>query len=289
MLLFEFALRDTKKLVSLMKTCEIACSHSDTAMLKIKPKGVYIMLTDMESFSCLEIRLLDVPLKLHCEEYTVKIILDSFASILRTILKHKHSAVFVAEKDSPLKLQIRQVNPSTNKIVETHVVETAEHRARVFHVCSTTAFRANSDYVEFRIPCVEFNKIITMQCIISGNCGGVGEIKAVPDGACAQYTHSSCAQYTHIQLHVKNHGGMGGGVTIHATSPQLIHSPKADFETKYLLTYLKRVQNLFANPTESMTIIASKKGVLLQTDVRDGHSVLVFIADVSNEDLQSYA
>lgn len=281
MLLFELTLKDHKRVSALIKTCETACSLSDTAMIKIKPKGLYIMLTDMESFSCLEIRMLDMPastLRLHASEYTVKIILDSFVNILRTIQKHKHTAVIVADHETPLTLQIRQVNPATSKVVESHSVESAEHRARVFHVSSTTAFRANAEYSEFRIPSVELNKIITMQCIISGNSGGVGEINVKGND---------------IQFYVKNGGGMGGGVTIHgntrSTTVPILHSPAETIHTKYLLTYLKRAQNLFSNPSDNVTIYVSKKGFLLQTDIRDGHSVLVFIADVSNEDLQSYA
>lgn len=289
MLLFELAFREWKKLSAFVKTCEALYNHSDTALFKVKPKGLYIMLTDFESLCCLETRLFDQGknmLKMNCTEYTVKIMLDSFVSILRKVLKNKHSALVSADDETPYVLQIREVIGHTNKTVETHQVESAEHRARVYHVLSTNEFRRRSTggYVQFRLPYVEFNKLITMQCIVSGNCGGVGEVTATPpdeQGVCK------------IRFFVRNNGGMGGGVTLHthaqAASAPLQHAPHQSVRLQYFLTYLKRSQSIFSNPTDSVTVYVSNQGLLLQTDVKDGHCVVVFIADVSQEDLDSYA
>lgn len=289
MLLFEWAFREWKKLSSFVKTCEAMCNQSDTAMVKVKPKGLYIMLTDFESLCCLETRLLDSGkknLKLHCPEYTVKIMLDSFVSILRRILKNKNAAVLYAEDDQPYSLKIRETATHTQRWVDTHVVESAEHRARVYHLLSTHEFRrVSGDYVQFRLPNAEFNKLITLKCILSGNCGGVGEIRVTPsetpDGPCR------------IHFYVRNHGGMGGGVTLYthpqAASAPLQHTPTAPLRMSYFLAYLRRAQNLFAHPTDFVTLYVSAKGLLLQTDVKDSHCSVVFLSDVSHEDLDSYA
>lgn len=290
MLLFELALRDWKKLSAFVKTCEAMFNQSDTAMLKIKPKGLYLMLTDFESMCCLETRLLDHSkqmLKMNCPEYTVKVMLDSLIQILRRILKNKHTALLWADDEAPYVLQIREIAGHTNRTVETHQVESAEHRARVFHVISTNQFRKRSaQYAQFRMPYVEFNKLITMQCIISGSCGGVGEVTVTPP------TNAS-DDVCKIRFFVRNHGGMSGGVTLHtragAPTAPLQHAPTQSLHLKYILTYLKRAQSLFTNLTDSLTIYLSEKGMLMQTDVKDGHCVVVFIADVSTDDLDSYA
>lgn len=288
MLLFELAFREGKRLAAFVKTCEAMYNQSDTALFKVKPKGLYIMLTDFESLCCLETRLLDTGkgmLQLHCPEYTVKILLDSLIAILRKILKNKHMAVLSAAADEPYTLRVAEVAGASHKTLESYTVDTAEHRARVYHVLSTNAFRQQSqNYVQFRVPYAEFNKLITMQCIVSGNCGGVGEIAVTP----------VAMERCQIRFHVRNQAGMHGGVTLHthaqAPSAPLLHRPDHGFQLKYFLTYLKRSQNLFTSPTtDFLTIYASEKGLLLQTDVKDGHCVVVFIADVSSEDLDSYA
>jgi len=288
MLLFELAFREGKRLAAFVKTCEAMYNQSDTALFKVKPKGLYILLTDFESLCCLETRLLDTGkgmLKMNCTEYTVKVMLDSFISVLRKILKNKHSALLSAEDESPYVLQIREVVGVTNKTVETYTVESAEHRARVYHILSTNTFRQQANhYVQFRLPVAEFNKLITMQCIISGNCGGVGEMVVTP---------AASSELCSIRLHVRNQAGMHGGVTLHthakAPSAPLLHRPEQAFQLQYFLTYLKRSQNLFSCPTDFLTVYASDKGLLLQTDVKDGHCVVIFLADISHEDLDSYA
>lgn len=286
MLLFELTFRDWKKLSAFVKTCESIYNQSDTVMVKVKLKGLYIMLTDYESLCCVEARLLDTDsklIRLNCPEYTVKIVLDSLINIFRKILKNKHSAVLFAEDENPYTLQVREIAGHTNKTVEVHKVETAEHRARVFHIMSTNEFKNRSDsYLQFRLPQHEFNKLITMQCIISGNYGGIGEVIVKPD-----------VKRCHIQFYARNNGGMGGGVTVHthdnAESAPLQHMPAHNLHIKYFLTYLKRAQNMFTSIVDYITIYVSDKGMLLQTDVKDGQCVVIFIADVSNEDLDSYA
>lgn len=291
MRLFELAFRDWKRLSAFVKTCESTVTHSDTAMFKVKPKGVYVMLTDFESMCCVEVRLMDMTktmLKMNSPEVSVKIMLDSFVAALRKVLKNKHSAIVYVEDDDPYTLQINEVVGQTNKLVEQHRIESAEHRPRVYHILSTNGFKQKSkSYVQFKIPNSEFNKIITTQCIGSGNCGGVGEISAIPSPS------SVSPGAVKIRFSVRNSGGMATSLTIHtnlkALTIPLQNCPTSAVQMRYCLTYLKRSQNLFANPSDHVNVYISDLGMILQTEIKDNHSVVVFIADVSNEDMDSYA
>jgi hypothetical protein len=289
---FELIFRDLRGLSAFIKTCEAMSIHSDTALFKVKKRGVYILLSDAESFSCLEMRLtdnLDGMLRLQCKEYTIKILLDSLTDILRHILRAKHSAVIYAEKDtgnfgavSNQALYVREF--ATNKIIQTHKVTDIEHRARVYHIISTHQFRKRSrDHVQFRIPSIELNKIITQQAILSGNNGGVGELIIVPTGN----------EHCDIQFFTQNNSGGKGSLTIHthtkAETVPIQTMPNHKIHSKYFITYLKRSQNLLISPTDSVTMYVSERGILLQTDCKDHHSVVIFIADISDEDLDSYS
>lgn len=321
--MFEIVLRDWKMIGSMVKTCEALCNQSDTVMLKVKQKGVYIMLTDVESFCCAEVRISNVHCKITKQFATVKILFDSFIGILRCIAKNKNGAVIFMDESEPYVLKIHQVagtvaikdfkgltkeskdskemkdskeskeikeikdieefKESKIKIIDTQRVQSAESRARVYYLISSQMFRksAANEYVHFRIPGAEFNRIITTMCIISGNSGGVGNVDVVPGES----------DRVSIRFYVVNGGGMRGGITVHthkgAQSVPLIHTSSTPIHIKYLVTYLKRSQSLFQ--CETVTMYISKQGILLQTDEHDNHSVLMFLANVSNEDLNSYA
>lgn len=282
--LFEFTFREPRKLSAFIKTCESMCFHSDTALFKVKKRGIYVLLTDLESFCCLECRFtenIQNMLKMVCHEFSAKILLDSLTSILRKILKNKHSAILYAA--SQHQLLVREVGAQSSKVIETYTVESTETRARVYYLLSTHEFREqSSDYVQFRIQNVEFNKIITMQSILSGSSGGIGEITVTPleDNKCS------------IRFFLKNHSGAAGGVTIHsfptAETVPIQRMPQSQIIMNYFLTYLKRSQNLFAMPLDFITVYISKRGILIQTDVKENHSIVIFTVATDDIDLDSF-
>lgn len=293
---FELAFRESRKLSSFIKTCEAMCVQSDTALFKVKPRGVYIMLTDFESLCCLETRVTDNiggMFKMNCPEFTSKILLDSLTSILRKIMKNKHSAILCADEENSRQLKVREVLGQTYRLVAEHIVASTEHRARVYQIMSTNRFqRLSQNFVKFRIPNIEFNKIVTMQSIISGTHGGVGEITITPipdeeDAHCLLPKNR-----VSIKFFLQNSSGDRGNLTIHthplAETVPILHRPEETIRCQYFLTYLKRSQNLLSVPSDSVTVYVSNKGIMLQTDYKDHHSTVVYTADISDEDLQSY-
>jgi len=296
---FELAFREQRKLNSFIKTCEAMCVQSDTALFKVKRRGAYIMLSDFESLCCLEARITDGiqgMLKMHCKEFTAKILLDSLTSVLRRVLKNKHSAILFGDLDDDHKLQVKEVIGQSHRVVAVHQITSTENRARVYHVISTHQFRQKSkNYVQFRLPNVEFNKLITMQSIISGTNGGVGAMLITPiddekgpGGPETDPPKNRCD----IKFFLKNNGGGMGGVTIHTHTASevvpVLHRPDQSILTKYFLTYLKRSQNLFSVPSDYVTLYVSERGVMVHTDSKDNHTVVIFTADISDEDLDSY-
>jgi len=293
--LFELAFRDQRKLNAFIKTCEAMTAHSDTALFKVKTRGVYILLTDFESLCCLETRLTENiknMLKMNCSEFTAKILLDSLTNILRKIARNKHSAILYADSEKPQTLQIKETIGQSHRTVEQYTVESTEHRARVYYVLSTNEFREKSkDYLQFRIPNVEFNKIITMQSILSGNNGGVGEIVVTPVPDEPDQPKSR----VEIKFFLKNQSGAMGGVTIHSRcgddslSVPVQHIPKETIRTQYFLTYLKRSQTMFTVPSDFVTLLISEKGILVQTDPKENnHYIVIFLSDISDLDLDSF-
>lgn len=289
-ILFELILKEHRKLNAFIKTCEAMMNHSDTALFKVKKRGVYILLTDFESFCCLETRLTDNVqsiLKTYRCDFSAKILLDSMINILRRISKNKRCAMLYADSEDDKILKIREMNLQSSRAVEEYVVDSVEHRARVYYVISTNQFKSKSeDYIQFRIPNIELNKIITMQCILSGNSGGVGQIDVTP---VVENPGS-----VKIHFFIQNQMGAKGGVTIHTKknldenlSVPVFHLPVKCISTRYLLTYLKRSQNILTVPSDSVTVYISNRGILIQTDVKEHHYVVVFISDITNENLES--
>ena len=292
---FELYFRDSRKLNAFIKTCEALSVQSDTALFKVKSRGVYILLTDFESFSCSEARMTEEIqsfFKIYCKEFTAKILLDSLSNILRQILKNKRHALVwgempTSDQTSPPLLQVKELSPQKKKIMGQYTVESTEHRARVYHVISTKQFRQKSkEYVQFRLVNQEFNKLITMQAILSGSNGGVGVLRATPS-----QTKTGEPRLL-IRFYIENQSGGYGFTTIH-TYPgsdvvPVIRMPSSVVETRYLVTFLKRAQNLFTVPSDYVTLYVSEKGILVQTDTKDHHSVVLCIADISNIDLGSY-
>lgn len=294
--LFELILREPRKMNSFIKTCEAMISHSDTALFKVKKRGVYILLTDFEGFCCLELRFtenLKGLLKLDCEEYSVKILLDSLTNILKKVAKNKHCAVVYSEDTQPDVLLVKECTAPTSAAIELHTVESTEHRPRAYYLMSTKHFqqKAQGAFLQFRILNAEFNKLITMQTILSGNNGGIGKISVelVPD------EDGRPKDRCQIKFSTRNGAGADGHVKIHtrANDPNISvpvqHLPARSFEMTYLITYLKRSQIFCSVPTDYVTLYVSPQGLLIQTDQKEHHSIVVFITDVSRVDLSSFA
>jgi hypothetical protein len=277
---FELTLRDNRKLNAFIKVCEAMCSHSDTALFKVKSRGVYIMLTDLNSLCAVEVRVLslaDCNFELNCNEFSAKVLLDEFGEDLKKFSKSKRGVVLFATKDHELRLQ--EVGASASC-----PVANTEHRMRVFHILSTREFvKKSKSCVKFSMVNVEFNKIVNSQAVMSGSHGGVPMVRATPKSA------TECE----INFFLENNCGAFASVKIH-TSTQAedvrIHTmPKATIEIPYLLTYLKRSQNLLNFPTDCVTVFISERGILLQTGTKDGITALVFTSNIDGIDLDSFA
>jgi hypothetical protein len=222
-------------------------------------------------------------LRLNCEQYTTKIRLDSLTNILRKITKRKHLAVLYA--DTEYELKVREINKN-NRSIQNFTVDSTEHRARVYYKISSTVFKSKSDnYAIFKIQNVELVKIITMQCILSGGHGGVG---------CCDIGVDDDSTRLSIRLSIKGESGSYGGVTIHthigSDIVPVLKKPDVSFSIKYMLTYLKRSQNLFYTPTDYTTLYVSERGIMFQTPTKELQTVVLFTSAIGSDfDLLSYA
>jgi len=282
-IIFELQIR---KLTVFLKACDALQAHSDTALFKVTKKGLFIKLTDFESMCGVELRMTDTHLKLHEDEFSAKILLDSLLNILKVISKNKHLVILFAETPHKHILKVKEIlNQPSQRCVNTHIVDSAEHRPRVYFQLSTQYFCSqSSNYLHFKLPTIEFNKIITMQAIASGSCGGVAHMDILP--------HGDELQRCTLVFSVQNHSGMLAKLTIHsffkANTVPLYHIPAQPIHIQYLVSYLKRSQNLFPLTADFITLYISAFGILIQTDTKDQLSTIIFIQDTSQEDLASY-
>jgi hypothetical protein len=286
---FEMIVRDVRKLSYFIKNCEALQSHSDTVLFKAKPKGIFILLTDFEGFCIVETRLKSLSenaIKLKKEEFNAKILLDSLIEQLKHCVRMKKGAV-IRGQDNCLTVSPLTTNILKNAL-EVFKVKSTEHRPRVYYIVSTRRYVSESDdYIKFKIPNVELNKIITMQAIVSGSNGGVGIITVEP------LNSTECV----IKFSLKNASGSVATLKISTSTTSedvlIMRMPAKKIEATYLVTYLKRSHNIFNIPTDLATVYVSAKGLVLHTDVRDGMSSVMFICNVNEPgkqiDLLSYA
>lgn len=278
---FALTFHETRTLHAFTKTLESVCAYSDTAMLKVKPRGVYVMLSDFESFCCVETRLTENLGKMLCltgPEFTAKFLIDSLTLVLRQVAKAKKQAVLYGV--APHALYVDQLHRS--RVEQTYPIASAEHRPRVFYVMSTKRF-CKQPHVCLRIANAEFSKLVNVLAIISGACGGVGYVNVQPQA------NNACT----LHFYTSNDAGCRGGLKIHtsktATTAPLLTTCNQAFTVKYFITYLKRAQTLMNVPQDMLTLYISAQGLLLQTPTQDYHSVLTFVTDVTNEDINSYS
>ena len=283
---FELVFTNTRKLNSFIKVCESLCCHSDTALMKVKKKGIYILLTDFESYCSVETRvttLSGMRLTLHVQQFTAKILLDYFVDELKKLCRLKRQVVIVGEPNHVVK--VKEYQPGHQHGGNDAVrIKSTEHRPRVFHILSTRQFVAKSqDCVQFRIMNSEFNKIITTQAILSGINGGVGALRVYP-----KPDEKTCD----IQFALRNDGGNFGVTTISTSTISedvpILRMPSKNIEIVYFVTYLKRSQSILSFPTDYVTVYVSERGIFFHTDIKDGLCTVFFTCNIDQVDLDSY-
>jgi hypothetical protein len=277
---FDFLFRDLRKLNTFIKTCEALCAHSDTVLIKVKKRGIYLLLTDFESMCIAEARLTkftDLNLKLHVKEFTAKILLDSLITLLRKGFRNKMHVMLFGNNQHQLFVQeVSPMHNNTNVSFSPVEVASTEHRIRVYHIISTRDFiHKSDDYIKFKIMNTEFNKIITAQAILSGLSGGVAKLHIKP-------TNSTDAK---IIFSLRNNSGSFGKITIHTSTTSedvpILHMCQKDIDVTYLLTYLKRSQNMLSFPTEYVQVYVSNKGIIIHTELKDGMCTIVFTINIT--------
>jgi len=283
--LFELTLCNMKRLNAFTKMCEAISAHSDTAQFKLKKTGLFIDITDCENLCTVECRIPDKIFQcVHfsnpkTDRWCTKIQLEHFNFELRRALRMKETVTFFADPDQPDVLKLRTTE-------HTLTIKSTNHRPRVYHIVSIREFIAKSSTVaHFRLLNAELVKIINVQCVISGNHGGVGELRIKPEGG------DRCT----ISFHLRSNCAANMDCTIHthktsAVAP-VVKMPAQELVIKYFLMYLKRSQGLFAVPQDLTHFYVSEKGMMLQTEANDTHdtmSAVVFIPDISAIDLDSY-
>lgn len=281
--LFELTLSNMKRLNNVTKMCEAINSHSDTALVKVTSEGVYIRLTDFESFCSSEIR---IPSKVFqyyhmaTEQWSGKILLDHLTTELRRLTRMKQTVTFHVEASQPDILKARSVHHNM-------AVKSTNHRPRVFWKASVQDFiAADPEYGHFRILNAELQKIINVQCVMSGNHGGVARLLIAP----VEQTNQ-----TKVVFSLFGDCGASAEINIltHEKSAVVpVHRrPSKPIEVMYFLSYLKRSQNLFTAGNDLTHMYVSSKGILIKTeskDVQDPLTAFVLISNIAPVDLDSY-
>lgn len=298
--LFAWHLADTRLLVNFLKTAETITAQSDTALFKVNARGIYIKLTDYESFAALELRLAQEQLRPHLQtwvpEYSVKIRLDSLTELLQAARRRKKRIYICALLNKPERLCVQEMSVQGQKVLRNSLVTSTEHRPRVYHLLSTTQFRRlRPEYAEYTLPNIEFNKLITRLSILNGVQGGVVELTVSPTPTAAKPNR------VEIKFAIESESPIKGYVKIHTctqakTRTNVLHAPKRPVKTRFLLTYLKRCQNLFNVPSNWVHVWCNDHGLMLQTCSRSHnrwHSpVVLFVCDLNRPqpvNLDSYA
>jgi hypothetical protein len=268
--LFELVLKD-KKLNGFWKHCEAILSHSDTALFKVKKRDICISLIDSEGFCCCDTRFctkLDTGFKFKTE-CSAKILLTSLVNLLKQCIRLKHSVMLFMVEDHVL--QAREL-PGVDTIITS-----VEHRLRDFHITSLKQFLLKSqEAMQFKIINTEFVKLITQLVIVSGVSGGIGVLRAEPNG-------DRCKLFFEIQSNGASRGVVDIDASTTTSECTMIVIPQSTINIKYILTYLKRSQAMMI--TDYTTLFLSEKGLLLQTDLKDGIRTTVFISAIDNADL----
>lgn len=285
MLLFHAFFRDPRMIQHLLKQCEGIHSHSDMVMIKIRPKGIYIMFTDAESFACGEVRVTErLPkdlVNISEREFTAKVFLDDFIRILRIIVRTKH--VMMLTSTAPETLTVHEM-VGTSTTVQIFPVKSAEKRERVFWVLSSHRFMKAypSQVLMCKFVHGELNRLVSQLAVISGHHGGVCQMKVWPEG------QRGCAW----SWSVTNATGTRATFTIHMDQDTedvcLLRRPQEPFECVIFLKYVKNCQQIISNPSEQSKLIVTPQGLLIVTDTKQHMYTIIHVVDISQEDLESF-
>lgn len=270
--LFEACVSQVKRLQRLSKTCELLANHSDTALLKVRKNGMYIDITDSESFCAVECRIPERTfqyVRLAVDQgWQAKIHMDQLAFELKKLARSKQTVVFLSTDDEPLILKLK----TRDAVIP---IASTEHRLRKFYPLQVSKFFDGHDYLHIRLSNAELNRIVNHQCVASGLHGGVASIRVLTDPLVVTFALM---------------GDCGAAVEfdIHPAASDVVHAPKTALRCTYFLTYWKRAQTMFAIHHEFTHVYVANHGVFLVQEFIDQPSVFVCVADVSNVDLKSY-
>lgn len=275
--LFELTIKDNKKLTMFLKHCESLLSHSDTALFKVRKKGIFLTLTDFEGLSACETRFCmatDPSFKLCGDVFSAKIFLESLISVLRQASRLKRHLVLFSESQGMLKS--RELGFETKEVV----IDSLEHRLRDYFIISTQRFESKAEHFgSFIMNNQELCYTISKLAILSGISGGIGTLRLEP---CAD-------QVCRIHFGIQSNGGSKGSLIIDATNEsetvKIVKFPKVNFEIFYALAYLKRFQSFLGNSYDNTTVMVSNKGIVLQTDMVENVRSLVYVPSVDNVEL----
>ena len=293
-----------------LKHCEGINQHSDTALFKVKARGIFITLTDHEGFCCCETRFCvanEPSFKLNgIQSFSAKIKLDdkdpnSLIYILKqSARKHncklKSNVFLFANEQKILKAKefsAIEVKDTTAEIILTGV----EHRIRDYFILSENSFEKNSQvFASFTINNKELGDLITTMCTLSGISGGIGTLniellqKKIEQNSgsdkIGQKSKYEEKEACCIKFAVQSNGGCAGYISIICTNEsegaKMIKFPEHSFDISYIMTYLKRCQGLVSKPEENSTFLVSNNGVMIKTEMHDNVRSLVCISAIKD-------
>ncbi len=291
MLICELTVSDAKRLQAYSRICDSLLSITDTGMLKFCLGKLHILCTEPESTCAIEIEF-DEPTSMVFgeESYTVKILFDSFANEVRKVLKNKHTLHLLVTDDKPFELKSQEEAGSTKRIIDTFVVGSAEHRARIFRHISAEVLRKKSiNVVELALPCAEMNRLINTFCIAAGS--------IVMQTTCNCTFHDDknlvVTFETQSQNGFKAYCRICCPVSATTKEPNrnvlLNYKNTKPFTMKYTLAYLKRFQSLIFNSTDYINLYLSENGMLLRLGEHEDFVIKCFISANQADSTDSYA
>lgn len=282
---FKLEFRDSLSLAHFIKSCNNLNCYSDTALVKLKNNCLFILVTDCENFCCLEMRYTSEHLKVN-EEFTSKIILYSLINTLKAICKRKN-LFYISEKEkSVIVYEIIDTEVYPNKIAE-HVILSAEHRARVYHIISSRSLK-QLNYLEMTLSGFDWNKIITRLSIIVGRNGSVSKAFIEPDNENKSLTliltsHSQLGSGSYCKITIKSKMNSSSQIG------KIKNIPTKTIDCTFLTTYLKKSNNLFDNnANENVTLIFTDQGILITTHKKHDVVTLLFLPNLEQENMLLY-
>jgi hypothetical protein len=292
-IIFSFNLNDLKKTNNFLKVIESISNVSDTCLFKINKRGLFIKLTDFESFCCMELRVTNeykslISFSAQVEQFEAKIYIESLLHFIKRAHKNKNGIILAGYSTNPFILYVHEVISLSQGLFHTSPVESSESRPRIYYNLSLRSFKlaCHNKYIYFIVPANQFAQMISQLSIFSGVCGGVGEILA-------EYHGHKNQGFLCVDFHIKNNSGCVGNYKIFTKEKSNI-IPIIECETnkvclKYFFTYFKRIHQLISSISEEVHLFLSEKGILLNVSIYEKYfNVLIFISDVSCVDLKSY-